>query len=1070
MKKALLKDAFKEIRTSYKRFISILCMALLGVGFFAGLRATSPDMVKTIDKYYKDQNVYDIQIISTLGLTDDDIKAIQGIENVDKVYGTYSEDVLINLDNKEYVSKIMTVEDVNKLVVVEGNLPENKNECLVEQSFLTRTNKSIGDEIVVEPNEENELLQETTLKIVGVAESPVYISRERGNTDLGAGTIDNFIYVNKENIDSDVYTEIYVTLKNSQKYETSSNKYEDYIEETKNKIEEIKDEREKARYDEVIGKAKDELEKAEKEFNEQKTDGEKKIKDAEEEIEDAKKEIEDGEKEIESNEKSADSKFSSAETKIKNAKAEISKNEKELESTIKTTEKQIQEAEEKRLELVDNLETVNSSLDTVNSSYDNILEKLKDENLSDEEKAVLNDQKEELEKQKTTLEKSKKEIKAGIKEIENQVNSADSKLKDAKKQIESAKAEIETQEKQLASTKSSTYAQINSAKDKIEEAKKELEDGEKELNEQKEEFNSKIEEAEQELIDAKQEVEDISNPEWYILDRNQNSGYASYIQDTESINNLSIVFPIVFFAIATLVSLTSMTRMVEEERQELGTLKALGYNKFHIMLKYLIYSSLPTIIGGVIGIFIGIRLIPSVIIKMYKMMYTTLPDPVIALNSDNSMLGLTLIYICIVGATIYAIVKELSNKPAILLRPKAPKIGKRVLLERITPIWRRLNFSQKVTIRNIFRYKKRFLMTIIGICGCTALILTGFGLKDSISAILPNQYEKVFKYDFQVTLKSSLEDDQKEEVITELTNNSGINKVVETYMVAGTAINEDKQEDIQIVVPDNTEELKEVINFYDVKTDEVMDLKTDEVIVSDKLAELLDIEEGDTIKLEGIDDITKEVKVSNITENYIYHYVYMSKDLYDSLYEEEYKPNVLLVKDNDLTKEQEEEISSELLDGGKVSGVSLNKAIMDSLDETLSSLNYVVVILIISAGLLAFVVLYNLANVNISERIRELATIKVLGFYDKEVYNYISRETVLLTIMGIALGLVAGYFLNYYIIGTCEINMLRFAKVINPLSYLYAVLITVAFTLIVNLITYFALKKIDMISSLKSVE
>ena len=1070
MKKALLKDAFKEIRTSYKRFISILCMALLGVGFFAGLRATSPDMVKTIDKYYKDQNVYDIQIISTLGLTDDDIKAIQGIENVDKVYGTYSEDVLINLDNKEYVSKIMTVEDVNKLVVVEGNLPENKNECLVEQSFLTRTNKSIGDEIVVEPNEENELLQETTLKIVGVAESPVYISRERGNTDLGAGTIDNFIYVNKENIDSDVYTEIYVTLKNSQKYETSSNKYEDYIEETKNKIEEIKDEREKARYDEVIGKAKDELEKAEKEFNEQKTDGEKKIKDAEEEIEDAKKEIEDGEKEIESNEKSADSKFSSAETKIKNAKAEISKNEKELESTIKTTEKQIQEAEEKRLELVDNLETVNSSLDTVNSSYDNILEKLKDENLSDEEKAVLNDQKEELEKQKTTLEKSKKEIKAGIKEIENQVNSADSKLKDAKKQIESAKAEIETQEKQLASTKSSTYAQINSAKDKIEEAKKELEDGEKELNEQKEEFNSKIEEAEQELIDAKQEVEDISNPEWYILDRNQNSGYASYIQDTESINNLSIVFPIVFFAIATLVSLTSMTRMVEEERQELGTLKALGYNKFHIMLKYLIYSSLPTIIGGVIGIFIGIRLIPSVIIKMYKMMYTTLPDPVIALNSDNSMLGLTLIYICIVGATIYAIVKELSNKPAILLRPKAPKIGKRVLLERITPIWRRLNFSQKVTIRNIFRYKKRFLMTIIGICGCTALILTGFGLKDSISAILPNQYEKVFKYDFQVTLKSSLEDDQKEEVITELTNNSGINKVVETYMVAGTAINEDKQEDIQIVVPDNTEELKEVINFYDVKTDEVMDLKTDEVIVSDKLAELLDIEEGDTIKLEGIDDITKEVKVSNITENYIYHYVYMSKDLYDSLYEEEYKPNVLLVKDNDLTKEQEEEISSELLDGGKVSGVSLNKAIMDSLDETLSSLNYVVVILIISAGLLAFVVLYNLSNVNISERIRELATIKVLGFYDKEVYNYISRETVLLTIMGIALGLVAGYFLNYYIIGTCEINMLRFAKVINPLSYLYAVLITVAFTLIVNLITYFALKKIDMISSLKSVE
>ena len=293
MKKALLKDAFKEIRTSYKRFISILCMALLGVGFFAGLRATSPDMVDTIDKYYKDQNVYDIQIMSTLGLTEEDLNAIQEIENVDKVYGTYSEDVLINIDNKEYVSKIMTLEDVNKPVVVEGNLPENKNECLVEQSFLTSVNKNIGDEIIVEPNEENELLQETTLKIVGVAESPVYISRERGNTDLGAGAIDNYIYVNKENIDSEIYTEIYVTLKDGDKYETSSNKYEDYVEETKTKIEEIKEERENARYDEVIGTANEELEKAEKEFNKQKEDGETQISDAEEELEKAKKEIED---------------------------------------------------------------------------------------------------------------------------------------------------------------------------------------------------------------------------------------------------------------------------------------------------------------------------------------------------------------------------------------------------------------------------------------------------------------------------------------------------------------------------------------------------------------------------------------------------------------------------------------------------------------------------------------------------------------------------------------------------------------------------------------------------------
>ena len=315
-----------------------------------------------------------------------------------------------------------------------------------------------------------------------------------------------------------------------------------------------------------------------------------------------------------------------------------------------------------------------------------------------------------------------------------------------------------------------------------------------------------------------------------------------------------------------------------------------------------------------------------------------------------------------------------------------------------------------------------------------------------------------------------MDNDQREEFITELEKQEGINRAVESYISSATASKDDLEEDVQIVVPNSNEELKEVIKFYDVKTDEDIDLKTDEVILSDKLAELLNVEEGETIKLDGIGDSIQEVKVSNITENYISHYVYMSKELYTKLYDEEYKPNVLLVEDDNLTKEQEEKITSDLLDTGKVSRVSLNKTIMTTLDETLSSLNYVVVILIVSAGLLAFVVLYNLANVNISERIRELATIKVLGFYDKEVYNYISRETVLLTIIGIALGLVAGYFLNYYIIGTCEINMLRFAKVIHPLSYLYAILITVAFTLIVNAITYFALKKIHMISSLKSVE
>ena len=860
MKKALLKDAFKEIKVSYKRFISILLMALLGVGFFAGLRATSPDMVNTIDEYFKAQNVYDIQVMSTLGLTDGDVEAIKNVENVESVYGTYSKDGLINLDDKEVVSKILCVEDINKPLLVEGSMPQNQNECVVEEGFLKSANKNIGDYIQIEPEkdenssqESEEFLKEKELKIVGTVKSPLYISRDRGTSKLGSGTVDYYIYVSKDNINSDVYTEIYVKLKDSQKYTTSSSRYEKYVDETKQKIEEIKDERQKARYDELIGEA-------------------------------------------------------------------------------------------------------------------------------------------------------------------------NSKIQDA----------------------------------------------ENELNTEKQNAEQQIKEAEGKIIDAKDEVAKIENPTWYILDRNQNSGYASFIQDTESIENLSMVFPIVFFAIAALVSLTSMTRMVEEERQEIGTLKALGYNKFHISLKYIIYSSLACIIGAIIGMNIGFQLLPRIVWDMYEMMYT-MPSITVLYNYEYSTLGLFLIYICIVGATLYSILKELKDAPATLLRPKAPKLGKRVLLERITPIWKRLNFSQKVTIRNIFRYKKRFLMTIIGIFGCTSLILAGFGLKDSISKILPYQYEKIFNYDIQVSLKSALDNENRQELITNLKNNAQINEVVETYMISGTASKEENQEDIQIIVPQDNNELDKVIKLYDLKENKI-NLNEDGIVITDKLAQLINAKVGDTITVKDTNDVEKELKIVNIAENYISHYVYMSKSLYEKIYEENCIPNVLLIQDKELTKEQESDLSREIVEQNQVSTVTLTSTIMTTLDDTMNSLNYVVIILIVSAGLLAFVVLYNLSNVNISERIRELATIKVLGFYDKEVYSYINRETTLLTIIGIILGLGGGYLLNFYIIGTCEIDMLRFVKVIDPLSYLYAILITVAFTIIVNIFTYFALKKIDMIGSLKSVE
>lgn len=844
MKKALWKDSFKEIRNTYKRFLSIVLMAFLGVGFFAGIKATSPDMVDTIDGYYKTQNVYDIEVLSTLGLTEKDVQALASVENVEKVYGTYEADGKLDIKNREVIAKVLCVEEMNQPILLEGKLPQNEKECVVEPSFLRANDKKIGDTITLEiadvTNDEGETiayLKEKELEIVGTVKSPMYISSDRGTTSLGTGKINYYLYISKENIQaSNVFTHIYIQVKDAEKWTTSTKSYEDYIEEVKQTIETIKEERETARQEELIGIA-----------------------------------------------------------------------------------------------------------------------------------------------------------------------------------------------------------------------------------------TEKIAEVEEKLIDAKSKIADIEKPQWYILDRNANAGYVGFIQDTQSIAKIGQVFPVVFFVVAILISLTSMTRMVEEQRTQIGTLKALGYTKPQIASKYVIYASLASIIGGILGMVVGFILLPKVIWMMYSMMYQ-ITDISIHFNIQYGGVGLLLISVCMVGATIFSAMKELNATPATLMRPKAPKMGKRVLLEKIPFIWKHLNFSKKVTVRNLFRYKKRVLMTIIGISGCTALILTGFGLRDSISSILPSQYEKIFHYDIQLNFKNGLEEEQKQAYVEKLKQKEEIEEITPIYMTSTSAVKEDKKEDVQIVVAEQEETLEKAIHVLDVKTKESISMQDGEIYITDKLAELIGAKQGDWIVLQNDNEEGVTVKIGNIVENYISHYVYMNQATYTALYQQEYTNNALLLNNKELTEEQEELLATELMEDKEVASITRATNSMRYMEDMLQLLNYVVVILIISAGLLAFVVLYNLSNVNISERIRELATIKVLGFYDQEVHSYVSRETVILTCIGIVIGLAGGFFLNSYIMGTCEINILRFPKCIQPSSYLIAALITIVFTVIVSIVTYFALKKIDMIESLKSVE
>ena len=549
--------------------------------------------------------------------------------------------------------------------------------------------------------------------------------------------------------------------------------------------------------------------------------------------------------------------------------------------------------------------------------------------------------------------------------------------------------------------------------------------------------------------------EKVTGEEWYVLDIDSNAGFYQYEQDTERIDNVAKVFPLVFFIVAVLICLTTMTRMVEEERSQIGTLKSLGYKDSAIMFKYILYATLATIIGSIIGVVIGYRLLPELCFEMYKNMYR-LGDIKLSYYASLTFQGMIIALLCTLGATIYTCRKTLKESPANLLRPVAPAAGKRVLLERIPIIWNHLSFSHKVTVRNVFRYKKRFLMTIIGIAGCTGLILAGFGLKDCIVKMVPHQYEEIFSYQAKIALN----EEKTNETINKIKENKKIKDILEVQEEAVTIDNKDTNQSVTLVIP--KEDSDGFIKLQDRKTNEHYNLNNG-IIITEKLANLLEVEENDVLKFTGTDKYEK--KIAHITENYLFHYIYLPKSEYQ---EDEY--NTVLVKTKNMTEKEEKEFASKLKEIPGVSSITFTSSTRHIFDDTMDNFAYVSLILIVSAGALAFVVLYNLSSVNISERRRELATIKVLGFYDKEVYQYINRENTILTLIGILLGLGIGNILTMYIIKTCEIDMLMFDPTIALASYIYAILITAAFAILVNVILYFSLKKIDMIESLKSVE
>lgn len=1067
MKKALLKDSVKEIKNTYKRFLSIMLMAMLGVGFFAGIRATSPDMNKTIDNYYDENNIYDVEFISTLGLTDDDLDLIRSNEYVEEAIGTYSKDVLVKAkDNEEPVIKLLAIDDINRVVLVSGELPKTSDECAVEQSFINATGKSIGDTIDIE-DEDNNLVNDK-LKITAIVNSPMYISRDRGTSNLGTGKVNYYIYTDKSNFDMDVYTQIYLKVKGADEKITGSDEYVELMHKAKDSLKQYEEEINTRRYDSLYSDATDKIVEAENELNDNKQTNGDKLDDAQKEIDDNRVKIEDAKIELENTKASTYSTFLEYENQLADGKYQIEQAEIKLEESKGEAQTNIKLLNEAITTVQNNIAMIDAGLAVANEKHNDVFNALENPgDLSQEEIDYLLGLKVEIEAEIESLEKNKVELNEKIYNIEQTISQINENITNASNTIVDQKIALTQKEVELFEQKTSAYNMIANAEAEIASNENALNEAQEELDGNREEFEEKIKEAEEKILDAKEKLNDIETPKLYILEREDNSGYSGFIQDIQSIENIGKVFPIVFFVIATLISLTSMTRMVEEQRQQIGTMKALGYTKIQISMKYVLYASLATVIGGIIGMTICFYILPKVIWMMYSMMYV-IPNFVIEFNTEFGLTGLIVAIVCIVGATIYACLKELIENPATLMRPKAPKIGKRVLLEKIPFIWKRLNFTSKVTVRNLFRYKKRFLMTVIGIFGCTSLILFGFLLKDSVAGIVEKQYGKIFNYNFIVTLKSSLNNDDINSVSSEIKDNEKTKEVVDVSLTSANVLANDSNEEVQIIVPENLEEIYSVINFVDTKNNNI-NIENDGVILTDKVANLLKVKVGDKITIKNTNDEEVETVVQNIVKNYVYHYMYMGKDTYEKLFGN-FNVNGMLINTGDIDNELKDELARELMNNPKVSSVTNIDSMKQTIEDMMGLMKYVVWVLIVSAGLLAFVVLYNLATVNISERIRELATIKVLGFYDNEVYNYVSKETSILTVIGIALGMLGGIILNIFILKTCEINILRFEQVLKPYAFIVSALITIAFTIIINIATYFTLKKINMIESLKSVE
>ena len=1188
MTNSYITDSFRSIQRSFSRFVSIIAIVAMGSGLFCGLNAIGPDMVDTANTYYDEYNLMDLRLQSYLGLYDEELEKVRQIEGVEAVQGVKFVDGyvqtpndkgeyegIVDIDGSEMTIKVtgldlMTAvnfqngEDnpnyINRLKLIEGRYPESPNECVVTCSGLTTPEQfKIGNTLKIRGDDEDigYYLKNNILTIVGVIQTPYWVSYERGVTTAGSGKLGDFIYVSNDAFTENItyYSEAYITLEGADQYEAYSKEYDEFVESMQQKIAaEAEKLSAESRNRLIIGlpqkvaSAKQQIDIAEstvggaieegraqlEELYELEKTGAKQLEEAQktmdEEYAKVQGQLQDGSnqyvaavneynaritqfsqsqvtlanKQSEYNAKKMEA--DSARDKLNEAKLQLTVAEKEIKytetlvetasGTLKTLEENQNVAQDDLLldQMAERLEETNPELAKILKSASNLTAQGMASDAIVEVEQLLDQYNSELAVAKQQYAEGKSEY-----DVNNaECTAAEQKLADAKAQLDAAQSELDKAEKQLQAYKT----QIEASGDELQYGSIEaqtkymtaqatlalkmtqyqniqaiIEQAEKTFAEKEELVNSKIGVARTAYNKGAGLIENINEGVgWSVYTRHDNPGYTGYGQAADNMIRLAYIFPTLFFIVSTMVCLTTMTRMVEEERTQLGTLKALGYSNKMIAGKYLLYAGLASGFGVILGIALGFTAVPRILAMAWGIIYE-MPELIITFIPLYLILGVVLSIGTTTFATYYACYKELASVPAVLMRPKAPKAGKRVFLEKVDFIWSRLSFTGKVTVRNLFRNKKRFVVTVIGIAGCTSIILAACGLNDALGGIIDNQYGKdigIAQYDLQVVLKDGQANYNDSQMVAEINGYENIEDSMLGYLKVchGYSDRTDNEMEIDILVPENPDAMKKFINLR--KGDEIIPYSNDGAIITKKLASKTNTKIGDPLTIswtEGSKTVEYQVTVADIVDNYAFHYVYMTPAYYQQVTGAVLDYNYLFCKLTDgITTEQKVQLEKEINNIKGVNGSVYTTVVIDNFDNIIKTLNMVVLLFIVAAMALAIVVLYNLNNINVNERIRELATLKVLGFYNGEVSAYIYRENIFLTIMGIVAGLILGIPLNIAVVGIVDIDTLTFKTDLEPQSFVIAAVATAVFAVIVNLLMHFKLKKISMVESLKSVE